>query len=364
VRRNLGRFAAIAALAACLVAVGLALTNRVHPHLGLGDTAASASPPARTRVKKITAGTRANGAEKLVVTLSARPARGTVRPTITPRIRGHWTTVRRSEVFVPKFGLAPCQRYTLTVPGSTIATGHKRVGKALKRHLKAACLSTLAAQQALARLHYLPFTAGDEALSSLSPNRIAWLAYRAKHVKLVARTPDAPHLERGKIDAVTRGALMSFQLRHHLTPSGAIDDMTWGALLKAEIHHEQSPHPYTWITVSEGSPETLKVHRVGGVVLTTPANTGVPGADTPQGVFPIFTHVASSDMRGTNADGSKYNDPGVPWVSYFTGGDAVHGFPRGSYGSPQSNGCVELPIDTAERVFGMVDIGDLVIVTA
>jgi lipoprotein-anchoring transpeptidase ErfK/SrfK len=135
-------------------------------------------------------------------------------------------------------------------------------------------------------------------------------------------------------------------------------------MLKAEIHHESASHPYTWITVSEGSPETLQVHRVGGVVFSTPVNTGVPGAETPQGVFPIFTHVPTSDMKGTNPDGTKYDDPNVPWDSYFNGGDAVHGFPRASYGSPQSNGCVELPVPAAERVYGMVDVGDLVVVTA
>lgn len=346
------------------MAVGLALTSRVHPHLDLGDNAASASPPVPTRVTRLPAHWRANGAQRLVVTLSARPARGTPRPAIRPRIRGHWTTIRRSEVFVPAFGLEPCRRYTLAVPGGTIAAGHARLGRRMTRHLKVACFPILAAQQALARLRYLPFSAGDETLSSLGPNRVASLAYRAKHIALRARTQAAPHLVRGKVDTVTRGALMSFQLRHHLTPDGALTGATWGALLEAESRHEQSTHPYTWITISEGSPETLLVHRIGGVVLSTPANTGVPGADTPQGVFPIFTHVAASDMKGTNPDGTKYDDPGVPWVNYFNGGDAVHGFPRGSYGSPQSNGCVELPVSTAERVFGMVDIGDLVIVTA
>ena len=38
-------------------------------------------------------------------------------------------------------------------------------------------------------------------------------------------------------------------------------------------------------------------------------------------------------MSGTNPDGSHYSDPGVPWVSYFNGGDALHGFLRASYGS-------------------------------
>jgi lipoprotein-anchoring transpeptidase ErfK/SrfK len=112
--------------------------------------------------------------------------------------------------------------------------------------------------------------------------------------------------------------------------------------------------------VSESIPETLEVHKGSHVVLTTPANTGVAGAETAQGIFPIFSRFTSTTMTGTNPDGSKYSDPGVPWVNYFNGGDAVHGFPRGSYGTPQSNGCVELPIGTAQTVYGMLAIGDIV----
>ena len=51
-------------------------------------------------------------------------------------------------------------------------------------------------------------------------------------------------------------------------------------------------------------------------------------------------------MTGTNPDGSTYDDL-VQWINYFNGGDAVHGFVRGSFGFPQSLGCVELPVPAA-----------------
>ena len=50
-------------------------------------------------------------------------------------------------------------------------------------------------------------------------------------------------------------------------------------------------------------------------------------------------------------------------MNYFNGGDAVHGFPRGSYGLSQSNGCVELPIETAHTVYDMLHSGDIVVVS-
>ena len=63
-------------------------------------------------------------------------------------------------------------------------------------------------------------------------------------------------------------------------------------------------------------------------------------------------------MSGTNPDGSHYVDPGIQWVSYFNGGDALHGFVRGSYGFPQSDGCVEMPIANAAVVFPLTPTRD------
>ncbi len=91
-------------------------------------------------------------------------------------------------------------------------------------------------------------------------------------------------------------------------------------------------------------------------------NTGAPGADTADGTYPVFEHVPSSRMTGTNPDGSTYDDPAVPWASYFNGGDALHGFPRASYGSPQSNGCVEMSISDAQTLWPLTPVGTLVTV--
>jgi lipoprotein-anchoring transpeptidase ErfK/SrfK len=91
-------------------------------------------------------------------------------------------------------------------------------------------------------------------------------------------------------------------------------------------------------------------------------NTGAPGADTADGTYPVFEHVVSSRMQGTNPDGSTYDDPAVPWASYFNGGDALHGFVRATYGSYQSNGCVEMPVATAAQVWPLTPIGTLVTV--
>ena len=65
---------------------------------------------------------------------------------------------------------------------------------------------------------------------------------------------------------------------------------------------------------------------------TTLVNTGVAGAETARGMFPIYARYVSTSMSGTDPNGTKYDVPYVPWVNYFNGGDAVHGYPRASYG--------------------------------
>lgn len=52
----------------------------------------------------------------------------------------------------------------------------------------------------------------------------------------------------------------------------------------------------------------------------------------------------------------------MTFVAYFDGDDAVHYFTRGSYGSPQSLGCVELPYRVAERAWPYLTYGTLVTV--
>ncbi len=106
------------------------------------------------------------------------------------------------------------------------------------------------------------------------------------------------------------------------------------------------------MSVSEGSPESLFVWHNGKTVLSDiPVNTGVPGAATATGTFAVFEHIPVTTMIGTNVDGSHYTDPGIQWVSYFNGGDALHYYPRAGYGYPQSNGCVEMDEPDAASVY-------------
>ena len=69
-------------------------------------------------------------------------------------------------------------------------------------------------------------------------------------------------------------------------------------------------------------------------------------------------------VSGTNPDGTRYHDPGIRWISYLNHGDAIHAFNRSSVGTPQSLGCVELPLAAAANVWPYTPIGTLVTVRA
>ena len=107
-------------------------------------------------------------------------------------------------------------------------------------------------------------------------------------------------------------------------------------------------------------PQLLTLWHNGHVVLRSPGNTGVPAAPTQLGTFQVFEHIPVGTMSGTNPDGSSYHDPGIKWISYFHGGEALHAFPRASFGTPQSLGCVELPEAAAKKVWPYTPIGTLV----
>jgi hypothetical protein len=155
---------------------------------------------------------------------------------------------------------------------------------------------------------------------------------------------------------------MMFESDHDMTADGELGPATWKALINANVHGQKSNFGYTFVMVHEAdSGEYTTLWHSGKTIITTPANTGSAAAGgTTLGTYPVFEHLASTTMSGTNPDGSTYSDPGILWVSYFNGGDALHYYDRGSYGFPQSDGCVEMPEAAAATIWPYTPIGALV----
>ena len=330
-----------------------------------GTSGATGQTGPATRIKGLPPSTLSSGVEDITIKLSGPADPSGPTPTLKPAIAGKWTTWADNETFTPASSFAPCGSYVLSIPAATRASGDATLATSHSVKFSVACPSTKALQEALARLNYLPYKlesfSGVNLNVPLTTGLAAERAYALPHGWLRPAYRDAPSLAAGTMDPTTTGALEVWEQDHDVAVGTAPDTAIWRRLLLEEAMNARNPHAYTWVTVTENTdPELLKVHENGHVEITTPANTGIPGRATATGEFPIYVRYTSTTMSGTNPDGSHYDDPGVPWVNYFNGGDAVHGFPRASYGFPQSLGCVELPIPTAEKVFYQLMVGDMV----
>jgi peptidoglycan hydrolase-like protein with peptidoglycan-binding domain len=222
-------------------------------------------------------------------------------------------------------------------------------------------------QQMLAQLGYMPTSwkanKGEEV--ALTPEDEVRAATEPPHGHFEWKFKPPSSLKElwnpGEAEVVTQGALMSFQSDQGIETDGVAGPEVWEKLMEATIAGEHKAESgYNYVEVSEELPETVRVFHNGKVVTESAANTGIPGAETELGTFPVYLRYEETTMSGENPDGSHYEDPGIKWVSYFNGGDALHAFDRPSYGSPQSLGCVEMPLENAEAVYPYTPIGTLV----
>jgi peptidoglycan hydrolase-like protein with peptidoglycan-binding domain len=228
--------------------------------------------------------------------------------------------------------------------------------------------STLRLQQLLARLGYLPLTwspATGTATSATGPRQELSAAYDPPAGAFAWGGGYPGQLRsfwsQGEPNTLTQGAVMGFEADQGLTPDGDASTAVWNALLKAAAASKLNTHGYSYAVISQTIPESLTIWHNGKKALQSATNTGVPVTPTPVGTFPVYEKLPFQVMSGAYPDGSHYADP-VQWVSYFNGGSAVHYIVRGSYGWPQSLGCVELPYDAAKQSYPLLPYGTLVTV--
>ncbi|MBM6402605.1 L,D-transpeptidase family protein [Phycicoccus sonneratiae] len=116
-----------------------------------------------------------------------------------------------------------------------------------------------------------------------------------------------------------------------------------------------------WIDVNL-SRHTMTAY-VGADVVYGPVAMVNGSAEKPTvtGTFAVYYKNPLMTMRGSNADGTNYETPNVPWSSFFHRGFALHGAPwRSSFGYSASHGCVNLPVPVAKWVYDFATIGTTV----
>jgi hypothetical protein len=295
---------------------------------------------------------------------------GGKRPTLVPSVPGHWTAVDDHTLVFRLAGTgAPFNsdlalRFPSTLVVATVTGAHARTATSLQ--LAVAPASFLRLQQLLAQEGYLPldWTPAQADVPRTMRSELA-AAVDAPAGDFQWRYPNTPHelqalWTEGEPNEITRGAVMMFQDEHHLVVDGIAGPQVWHAVLADAVTGERRTDGYSYVYVHRDVPQLLTLWHNGNIVLTSPGNTGIPAAPTQLGTWPVFEHIPVGRMSGTNPDGTHYNDPGIRWISYFHGGEALHAFNRASFGTPQSLGCVELPLATAAKVWPYTPIGTLV----
>ncbi len=366
------RWPIVLAVTAALVVVGGGATGIVwvarNNHAAVPPVAA----PERALPFDVVATTPAASASvvppatTITVTFSSPIGQTSPMPTLAPEVPGAWSLVSATEIeFVPSAPLVPGVTESVVVPGG--ATGMEsaqgvHLANSTTVPFEVAPGSTLRLQQLLAELGYLPVS-----FSPTAPMTSLTQEADVQQGTFGWRWPNLPAAltslwSQGQMNVITKGAIMDFQDQHGLKTDGTAGAQVWSDLLADAASGHADANPWHWVYVSEANPESVTVYSDGAEVYKTLANTGIPGRPTDKGTFPVYVRYTTTTMTGTNPDGTPYSDPGIPWVSYFNGGDALHGYIRGSYGWPQSLGCVEMPYANAAVVYPLTPIGTLVTV--
>ena len=324
----------------------------------------------------------ANGAAPITVKFSTALSPQTPLPTLSPSVKGSWQVSGDTATFTPATGFMPDTTVRVSVPGGTdgmlsATASAQTLAKSSVTSFSTGSYSTLRLQQLLAQLGYLPLTwtpsdpstgtiAGSDANAQLAA------AYDAPAGTFTFDSGYPSSLTSqwsvGTDNVLVSGAVRAFENNVGLTMDGDAGPQVWAALLTAVAKGQNNPNGYSYALATQGSSnESLQVWHDGKRVLVTPVNTGIPASPTADGTFPVYLKYTVTQMKGLNPDGTKYDDT-VYWASYFNGGDAVHAFPRGSYGWYQSLGCVELPYNgsgpgVAESAYNYLTYGSLVTVT-
>jgi peptidoglycan hydrolase-like protein with peptidoglycan-binding domain len=329
--------------------------------------------PARPFLQLLAAprpGTMIGPKRQLTLTFSSpvAAALGTRRPRLFPALPGGWRLLdAHTLAFRPRgLGFPLGTRVRVELPRAARLARESGAKPTRTLSWQVPSGSNLRLQQLLAKLGYLPLdwqaaaaagppSTGAELVAARSPPR-GHFSWRYPHTPRELRRLWRP----GEANEITRGAVMMFQQTHRLTVDGLPGPAFWQALIADAITAKRRTAGYNYVFVHRKLPQSLNLWHNGHVILRSPGNTGVPAAPTELGTFPVFEHVPVGTMAGTNPNGTRYNDPGIRYISYFHDGEAIHAFKRDSFGTPQSLGCVELPLAAAAKTWSYTPIGTLV----
>src|SRR5580704_4873410 len=100
--------------------------------------------------------------------------------------------------------------------------------------------------------------------------------------------------------------------------------------------------------------QQVTIYDADGWIFRAPVSTGIKGRETPAGVFSVVE-------KDKDHHSNLYDDAWMPNMERITwSGIALHGGPLPGYAA--SHGCIRMPYDFAEKLFGKTQIGMRVII--
>jgi hypothetical protein len=345
---------------------------------GGGQKAAVATGPLKVESVIPGPGTaQVDGTAPIAVSFSEALAANSPKPVLDPSVPGSWTQDGNVLIFTPAAAFRPDSRETVEVPAGLTGVRSQsgtELNSPVIEHFATGGYSPLRLAELLSQLGYLPLDWAADMPAGMGHSSGATWDQATGQVQMAydppagtfSWLPGYPSVltsmwNPNQANPLLTGAVMAFESQHGMTINGAVDAQLWDKLFRAAASGDRNKNGYTYAIASKAAPETLTIWHDGRVVMRSLANTGIPVSPTVDGTFPVYLRFRFQIMQGTNPDGSSYADP-VSFVSYFNGGDAVHYFPRGSYGFQQSLGCVELPYTSAEEAWPYLTYGSLVTV--
>ncbi len=101
--------------------------------------------------------------------------------------------------------------------------------------------------------------------------------------------------------------------------------------------------------------QTIYVYRNGKQIGRSTVSTGIKSHPTAPGSYTILT-------KNVKYHSEKYHEASMPFMERLTwDGMAIHG--GNNPGKPSSHGCVHVPLDFAEKLYGITQKGDTVLIS-
>jgi L,D-transpeptidase catalytic domain len=134
----------------------------------------------------------------------------------------------------------------------------------------------------------------------------------------------------------------------------AVSDRADAARLRSEQSVAMRSAGEPIMAIVSLSDQQITVYDDKGWIMRAPVSTGQKGRETPAGIFSILQKKAEHYSN-------LYDDAYMPHMQRLTwSGIALHGGPLPGY--PASHGCIRMPYDFAERLFGVTKLGMRLIV--